>query len=138
MRYNGEPRTTYHRRKLVRLSHAAVAVAILYLSVAALYALEVPSVVAIVVGAPLAGIVSTAVRRRFLPEAPPWTDEERLQLPRLRPVWLPLGLIGVALLFFVAHIPLAIAGAVVASSMGALVVSELRARRQAERRQSDR
>jgi hypothetical protein len=110
----------------------------LCLVVTAIYALEVPSVVAIVVGAPLAGIVSIAVRRRFLPEAPPWTDEERLQLPRLRPVWLPLGLIGVALLFFVAHIPLAIAAAVVASSIGALVVSELRARRRAERRQSDR
>lgn len=138
MIYNDELGTTYQRRKRVRMGHAAVAVVILCVFVVTMYAFGVPSVVAIAVGAPLAGISSTIVRRRLLPESPPWSDEERLQLPKIRPVWLPLGFIGVTLLYFVAHIPLVVAGPVVACGIVALVVSELRARRQAEERQSDR
>lgn len=127
-------RTQHQQRMLIRSGHAAVAVGTLVVVVVALYALGLPSIVAIVAGAAFAAVLSAFIRRRVLPESPPWSDEERLQLPRLRRVWLPLGAIGIALFYFVAHIPLAIAVAVIVLSIGALVIGELRARRKAEER----
>lgn len=126
--------TRHQRRILIRSGHAAVAIGTLCIVVVILYALGLPSIVAIVAGASLAGVVSVAIRRNFLPESPPWSDEERVRLPRLKPAWLPLGLMAAALLYFVAHIPLAIAGAVVVLSIGALVGSESRLRRKAKER----
>ncbi len=127
-------RTQYQQRMLIRSGHAALEVVMLTVFVVALYVLGLPSIAAIVAGASLGFVVSMVIRRRFLPEASPLSDEERLKLPRLRPGWLLLGLMAVALLYFVAHIPVAIAVAVIALSIGALVISELRARSKAEGR----
>jgi hypothetical protein len=124
-----------HRRYLIQGGRAVVTLATLGVVVIALQSLlGLPSIVAIIVGATFAGIVSSIVGRRLLPELPPWSDEERVRLPRLRPVWAPLGAAAVGLLHFVAHIPLAIAVAVVVLSISGLVITELRDRREAVRR----
>lgn len=131
-------RTQYQRRMLIRSGHAALDVVMLAVFVIALYVLGLPSIVAIVLGASLGMIVSMGIRRRLLPQAPPLSDEERLQLPRLRPGWLLLGAIGIALFYFVAHIPLALAVVVIVLSICGMVVSELRARSRAEERLAGR
>jgi len=129
------PLANHHRRYLIQGGRAVIAVAMLGVVVVALHSLlALSSIVAIILGATFSGIVSRIVGRRFLPEPPPWSDEERVRLPRLRPVWAPLGVAGVALLHFAAHIPLAVAVAVVLLSISALIVSELRLRGEAERR----
>lgn len=126
--------TTYQRRRLIRGSRAAVTIVMLSVFVVTMHALGLPTIAAIAAGGSLAGIVSTTIERRLLPKPPPWSDEERVQLPGLRPVWLPLGVMAVALFYFIAHIPLAIAVPVVVVSISAFVISELRLRREAERR----
>jgi hypothetical protein len=126
--------TQHQRRMLVRSVHAVLDVVMLAVFVAILYVLRLPSIVAIAVGASLGMVVSMGVRRRLLPQVTPLSDEERLKLPRLRPVWLPLGVIGIALFYFVVHIPLLIAVIVIVLSICGIVVAELRARRKAEER----
>jgi uncharacterized protein YneF (UPF0154 family) len=127
-------KTQHQRRILLRSVHAAIDVGMLAVFVVTLYVLGLPSIVAIVGGASLGMIVSIGIRRRFLSEAPPLSDEERLKLPRLRPVWLPLGAIGIALFYFVAHLPLPIAVIIIVFSIGGIVVAELHARRKAKER----
>jgi hypothetical protein len=92
------------------------------------------SLVAIFVGIVVTRVASAGIRRRFLPEVPTWTDEERIQLSKVRPVWLPLGIMAVALLVLVARIPLGISLLIVALSVGVLIASEIRAQQGAERR----
>lgn len=133
-----KPLTNAQRRYLIRYSHAAVDVAMLGVFVVALYGLGLPSIVAIAVGAPLGVAVATIIGRRILPVFPPWSDEERVQVPRLRVGWLPVGLVAVALLYFIGHMRLAVAVSVIVLSIGVLVVGELRARRKAEERLSER
>jgi hypothetical protein len=128
-------RTQYQQRMLIRSGHAALDVVMLAVFVVGLYVLGLPSIAAIVAGASLGFVVSMVIRRRFLPEASPLSDEERLKLPRLRPVWLPLGAIAIALFYFVAHIPLALAAVVIVLSISGIVAAELRARHKAEERQ---
>jgi hypothetical protein len=127
-------RSQYQRRMLIRSGHAALAVVTLVVFVVTLYIIGLPSIVAMVAGASLGFVVSMIIRRRFLPEAPALSDEERLQLPKLRPIWLPLGVVGIALFYFVAHIPLPIAVVVIVLSICGIVFAELRARRKAEER----
>lgn len=128
--------TNYQRRRLIQGSRAAVTIVILSVFVFTMYVLGLPSIVAIAAGGGLAGIVSTTIERRLLPTPPPWSDEERVQLPKLRPLWLLLGVMAVALLHFIADIPFAVAVPVVVVSVSAFAVSELRLRREAERRLS--
>ena len=110
----------------------------LILFVVTLYVFGLPTIVAIAVGAPLGVAVATIIGRRVLPVFPPWSDEERVQVPRLRVGWLPVALVAVALLYFIGHMRLAVAASIVVLSVTALIVSELRARRKAEERLSER
>jgi small-conductance mechanosensitive channel len=77
--------SNYQRRRLIQGSRAVVAIVILSVFVFIMYVLGLPSIVAIAAGGGFAGIVSTTIERRRLPKPPPWSDEERVQLPRLRP-----------------------------------------------------
>jgi hypothetical protein len=122
---------------LIRGIHGAISVAILISCVLALYRLfHLPSLVAIPVGAAFSLLLSTTIRRRFLPEVPPWADEELAALPNLRLVWLPVGIAMIVLIYFGTHLPLAIAVGIVVVIIGAFVGAELRARRDAVRRLS--
>jgi hypothetical protein len=116
--------------------YAALDVVTLCVFVLTMYAMGLPSIVAIMVGAPLAGVASAIVHRQFFPRPPQISDEERLQLPRLRPIWLPIGIMSIALLYFGAHMQIAIASALIVFSIGTIVVLELSERRKAEERLS--
>jgi hypothetical protein len=126
--------TKHQSQTLIRGGHALVALALLGVFVVGLYAAGLPSIVAVLGGGALTYLASPVVRRRLLPEPQPLSDAQRLELPRLRLVWIPLGVAGFALIYFVAHVRLVAALMLIVLSIGALVISELRLRREAERR----
>jgi hypothetical protein len=119
---------------LVRGGHALVTFVLLGVFVIGLYAAGLPSTVTVFGGGALAYLVSPLVRRRLLPEPQPLSDEQRLQLPKLRLVWIPLGAAGFVLIYFVAHVELIASVTLIVLSIGALVAGELRLRREAGRR----
>lgn len=131
-----KPATNFQRRSIIRTCYAVLDVAILSVIVLIVYTVRLPGFAAVTTAALIAGIVLTIVHRWFLPKPPPLSDEERLQLPKLRPVWLPLGITGIALLYLVTHMRLAIATVLIVVSIGTLVALELRERRKAEERLS--
>jgi hypothetical protein len=71
------------RRYLIRGSHGVISIGLLSAFVLVMNGpLGLPVLVAIIVGATAASAAAGEIRRRFWPEPPPWTDEERvLALP---------------------------------------------------------
>jgi uncharacterized membrane protein YjjP (DUF1212 family) len=126
---------TSQRRYIIKGSAAGISVGLLCAAVIVLYGpLRFPVFAAVVVGGGVSSIVSSFIRRRFLPEPPPWSDEERVQLPRLRPIWLPVGVAAIAVLYLVVRLPLLVAGVLVILSIVYFVYRELGARHEAEYR----
>jgi hypothetical protein len=124
--------TNNRRWYWIRSCYAILDVATLGVIVLIVYAVGLPALVAVTVVACLTGIVLTIIHRWLLPKPPPISDEERLQLPKLRPVWLPVGLMGFGLFYFVAHMRLAIAGILIVPSISALIIGEMSTRRKAK------
>jgi hypothetical protein len=119
---------------LIRGVQAILAVGALAAAVLLLYGLlGLPAPLAIIFGALASGVVSRVIRSH-MPEAPPWSDGDRVNLPKLRPVWLLAGGFAVAALRYGASIPFVVALPLTVTSIGAFVLAELRARRQAELR----
>ena len=91
---------TERRRYAIEGTGAVLAVSLLAAGVmVASVVFGLSALVSIVVGGGVGGSVSHLVIRRFLPTAPPWSDEERVQLPRVRPSLLFIGVVGILALW---------------------------------------
>jgi hypothetical protein len=122
------------RRYLVQGAHAGLTLVLLAGAVFAASAVGLPAVGAIFVGGTVAGAVSHFVGQRFLPKAPAWSDEERVRLARVRPMWLPLGAAAVLAVHFGARLSFAVSGTLVILTIAVIVAFEWRGRAMAERR----
>lgn len=98
MNKNGS--ATRRRRDLINTIHLAVALAILISVVYGSYALlGLPAWIAVMIGTPVAYLVSNNVSRHLLPSSPPLTDKERLRMTPIRR-WLILDVFCIGLLHF--------------------------------------
>jgi hypothetical protein len=92
------------------------------------------ALISIVAGGSVGGSVAHLVIRRFLPTAPPWSDEERVQLPRVRPSLLFIGIAGILALWLIVRLQLAASVIVMVLAVVGFVSAEWRLRNQAEQR----
>lgn len=127
--------TEAKRNDLIRHAHILFTVGIL---VATVWGLQVvaglPFLIAMLPAGVILHVVSKVVVQRVLPPLPRWSDEERLQAPKLRLTSLVLGSAVAAFLYLGMHVSLLIALAAIVPYIGTMIAIEQYERGRVERR----
>lgn len=123
------------RNNLIRHTHVLVTVGVLVTAVWTLRTVTGLSFLIVMLPAGVVLlIVSKVVVQRLLPPVPQWSDEERVQMPRVRPMWGVLGIAAVSLFCLGTRMPIPISLLLVVVLIGPLILVEQHERRKAEHR----
>ncbi len=127
--------TNTRQNNLIRHAYVLIIVAVLVTTVWVLYkVVGLPFILAMLAGGPVLLVVSRVIIHPFLPPPPPPSDEERVQMPKIRPMWVLLGVAAASLLSLGTRMPLPISLLLAVVLIGPLIAGEKHERRKAKRR----